>query len=146
MTFHMATGVRVSGRWLSSAFGKSRTSCGITEWNFLPCRRYSEGDRLDFTERYFPPLPTSVPADSPTSRPHTPVMVEEVLAFLAPKNRSCVILDMTFGSGGHSRKLLETSPGVRLVCLDRDPLAYSFAQDLQKQYPRRVLPLLGKFR
>lgn len=71
-------------------------------------------------------------------------MAEEVLEFLAPQDGS-VILDMTFGGGGHSRRLLAACPGVRLVCLDRDPLAYSLALTLQQEHPRRVLPLLGKF-
>ncbi|XP_050715064.1 probable methyltransferase-like protein 15 homolog [Eriocheir sinensis] len=144
MTFHVATCAGLGGRHLSSAFRKLRTLCGITELHSLPSRRYSEGGRLDFMERNQLPSPTSAPAD-PSTAPHVPVMVEEVLGFLAQKDKSRVILDLTFGSGGHSRKLLEASPGVRLVCLDRDPLAYSFAQDLQQQYPRRVLPLLGRF-
>ncbi|XP_053634827.1 probable methyltransferase-like protein 15 homolog [Cherax quadricarinatus] len=76
--------------------------------------------------------------------PHIPVMAEEVLEFLKPRDND-VILDMTFGSGGHSRKILESTPGVRIVCLDRDPTAFEYAKELQGKYPERVLPLLGRF-
>lgn len=76
--------------------------------------------------------------------PHIPVMAEEVLELLKPKDND-VILDMTFGGGGHSCKILESSPGVRIVCLDRDPVAFKYAKELQRKYPERILPLLGKF-
>lgn len=78
-------------------------------------------------------------------RNHNPVMAKEVIEYLAPKENQ-VFLDMTFGAGGHSRKILEKSPKVRVLCLDRDPLAYDLAKELQEEYPGRVIPLLGKFR
>lgn len=81
----------------------------------------------------------------PLAAPHIPVMAEEVLEFLALRKDE-VILDMTFGGGGHSRKILESTPDVRMVCLDRDPAAYEYARELQKEYPGRVFPLLGRFR
>lgn len=81
---------------------------------------------------------------SSAAAPHIPVMAEEVLEFLAPR-KDDVILDMTFGAGGHSQKILESTPDVRMVCLDRDPTAYEYAKKLQKEYPGRLLPLLGKF-
>ncbi|BES96498.1 MraW methylase family [Nesidiocoris tenuis] len=52
---------------------------------------------------------------------------------------------MTFGAGGHSRAILEAAPNCRLICLDRDPLAYKLAQDLSKEFPDRVQPFLGRF-
>lgn len=76
--------------------------------------------------------------------PHIPVMIEESLNYLKPKERE-TILDMTFGAGGHSRKLLKTIPNIKLICLDRDPNAFNYAEDLSKEYPSRVTPLLGKF-
>ncbi|XP_063607542.1 12S rRNA N4-methylcytidine methyltransferase-like [Penaeus indicus] len=75
---------------------------------------------------------------------HKPVMAKEVIEYLAPKENQ-VFLDMTFGAGGHSRKILEKSPKVKVLCLDRDPLAYDLAKKLQEEYPGRVIPLLGKF-
>lgn len=77
--------------------------------------------------------------------PHTPVMVKEVLNVLSPRPGQ-VLLDLTFGAGGHTRALLESEDGVRVVCLDRDPTALTHAASLQQDYPGRVLPLLGCFR
>lgn len=55
-----------------------------------------------------------------TPRPyHSPVMVRQVVDLLAPFDRG-VIVDATFGGGGHTRAILETSPGVSVLALDRD--------------------------
>ena len=52
---------------------------------------------------------------------HTPVMVAEVLQYLAPAPGQ-VIVDGTAGAGGHTRALLpRVLPGGRIVALDRDP-------------------------
>lgn len=83
--------------------------------------------------------------DSLHTAPHTPVMVKEVLDILSPRPGQ-VLLDLTFGAGGHTRALLESEDGVRVVCLDRDPSALTHAAALQQDYPGRVLPLLGCFR
>lgn len=39
---------------------------------------------------------------------------------------------MTFGAGGHSRALLDSIPDCHIIALDRDPLAFSIAEDLAK--------------
>lgn len=74
---------------------------------------------------------------------HTPVMLTEAVKHLNPKDNELYI-DMTFGAGGHSRKILASS-NCRLVTLDRDPTAYEKAQRLAENYPNRVTPLLGRF-
>lgn len=79
-----------------------------------------------------------------SSTPHVPVMVQEVLQFLKPESNQTV-LDMTFGAGGHSRCILEQAPNVRLLALDRDPVAYNYAQSLAEEFPNQVTPLLGRF-
>uniref|UniRef100_A0A6P7G1D4 Probable methyltransferase-like protein 15 homolog n=1 Tax=Diabrotica virgifera virgifera TaxID=50390 RepID=A0A6P7G1D4_DIAVI len=76
--------------------------------------------------------------------PHVPVMAEEVLHYLKPKKGE-LIIDMTFGAGGHSRKLLECSPDIKLIALDRDPVAYGYADSLAEEFPGQVIPLLGRF-
>ena len=48
-----------------------------------------------------------------TAAAHVPVMSKEVLHFLKPDVNQ-VILDMTFGAGGHSRRILESAPGIKL--------------------------------
>lgn len=75
--------------------------------------------------------------------PHVPVLLEESISYIKPKNNE-TILDMTFGAGGHSKKILEKYPNVRLLCLDRDTTAFNYAEQLSKQY-YSVVPLLGKF-
>ena len=51
---------------------------------------------------------------------HRPVMVEQVADLFRPIE-SGVIVDATFGGGGHTRRLLDVlDPGVRFLALDRD--------------------------
>lgn len=75
---------------------------------------------------------------------HNPVMAAEVLQYLEPSARKTYI-DMTFGAGGHSTKILNSAPDIKLFALDRDPIAHEYAHELSKKYPGQVIPLLGKF-
>lgn len=54
------------------------------------------------------------------SAPHIPVLLDEVVAALAPA-QDMSIVDATFGAGGYSRALLEA--GARVYGFDRDPNA-----------------------
>lgn len=64
---------------------------------------------------------------------HQPVMLKEVLDNLYSKPGD-VILDMTFGAGGHSEAILQRFETCKLIALDRDPIAYDYAQKLSKRY------------
>lgn len=75
---------------------------------------------------------------------HIPVMVNEVLECLQPKPGQTFI-DMTFGAGGHSQRILESAPDIKLFVLDRDPVSYSIARRLADKYPGQIEPLLGRF-
>lgn len=75
---------------------------------------------------------------------HIPVMANETLEHLKP-SESRVIIDMTFGAGGHTRRILESSPDVKVIALDRDPVAHKLAQEMSESYPQRLLPVLGRF-
>jgi len=75
---------------------------------------------------------------------HVPVMAEEVLTYMTPLPGK-IYIDMTFGAGGHTTKLLEHLPDIKIFALDRDPLAYEYAKDLSQRYPGQLIPLLGKF-
>lgn len=76
--------------------------------------------------------------------PHIPVMFKEAIQYLRPKPGD-VIIDMTFGAGGHSKKILESVPGVKIFALDRDLVAMKYAKDLAEKYPGQVIPLVGRF-
>ncbi|TKS70236.1 putative methyltransferase-like protein 15 [Collichthys lucidus] len=56
-----------------------------------------------------------------------------------------VVLDMTFGGGGHTKAMLNMVPEVTVLALDRDPTAISLAEQLAKEHFGRVKSLLGRF-
>jgi 16S rRNA (cytosine1402-N4)-methyltransferase len=61
---------------------------------------------------------------------HRPVMLEEAVAALEPKDGETVV-DATFGGGGHARRILERlAPDGRVVGIDRDPQAVGRASGL----------------
>ncbi|KAF5897749.1 putative methyltransferase-like protein 15 isoform X2, partial [Clarias magur] len=60
-------------------------------------------------------------------------------------DKGTVVLDLTFGGGGHSKAILRSVPDVTLVAVDRDPVAFRFAQQLAEEYPGQVKPVLGRF-
>lgn len=81
---------------------------------------------------------------SKCNRPHIPVMLNETLEYLNPSKNE-VFIDMTFGSGGHTKKILESAENVKVLALDRDPVAVDYAKQLAEEYPKRLIPLLGRF-
>jgi 16S rRNA (cytosine1402-N4)-methyltransferase len=70
--------------------------------------------------------------------PHRPVLPVESLRLLAPE-RGGLFVDATLGLGGHSEAILEASEETRVVGLDRDREALSFAS-------RRLARFGGRFR
>jgi 16S rRNA (cytosine1402-N4)-methyltransferase len=70
---------------------------------------------------------------------HRPVLAQEVVDLLAPVLPG-VVVDATFGGGGHSRRLLdEFGEDVQVVAMDRDPEALANARALG------VLAVQGNF-
>ena len=70
---------------------------------------------------------------------HRPVLVEEVVELMAPVLPG-VVVDATFGGGGHTRRMLdEFGDEVSVIAIDRDPEALANAGDL------RVTVIEGNF-
>jgi 16S rRNA (cytosine1402-N4)-methyltransferase len=82
------------------------------------------------------------PVGSEQDVPHVPVLLDEVLAALAPL-ADARILDGTFGAGGYSRALL--AAGASVVAIDRDPNVASFAATLKAEFPNRFSFVAGAF-
>jgi 16S rRNA (cytosine1402-N4)-methyltransferase len=66
---------------------------------------------------------------------HTPVLLEEVLTLLAPREAVALLIDATLGEGGHAAAFLSRYPGLDLFGLDAD--------DEILQRARRRLGALG---
>ena len=77
--------------------------------------------------------------DSPgkPSLTHVPVMPQEVLSLLAPE-RGGHFVDATVGLGGHAELMLEASPEVKLLGIDRDAEALEIAGKRLERFADRV--------
>ena len=76
---------------------------------------------------------------------HEPVMVEEVLARIAPE-RAGTYLDGTVGGGGHAAALLDRSRRARLWGVDRDPEAVEAARSRLAEFGDRARVRRADFR
>ncbi|MFA7601876.1 MAG: 16S rRNA (cytosine(1402)-N(4))-methyltransferase RsmH [Novosphingobium sp.] len=80
---------------------------------------------------------------SAPAAPHVPVLLDEVVAALAPAGGfgpGSVIVDATFGAGGYTRRLLDA--GATVHAFDRDPDAIAAGRrwpETQEAPPRLVL-------
>jgi 16S rRNA (cytosine1402-N4)-methyltransferase len=74
---------------------------------------------------------------------HRAVMTDEVIAALSPRPGG-VYLDATLGAGGHTSAIL-TTPGTRVVALDRDAEAVAAAGKLRALYAERLVVLHTNF-
>lgn len=74
---------------------------------------------------------------------HIPVMLDEVLQTLQPKDGG-IYVDGTFGAGGYTRAILEAAD-CTVYAIDRDPHAFERAAVMQKEFGDRLVPLHGCF-
>lgn len=71
---------------------------------------------------------------------HVPVLLDRVLALLAPAiaDPAAVLVDATLGLGGHADALLSAHPDLTLVGLDRDTTALARSADRLARHGDRV--------
>lgn len=67
---------------------------------------------------------------------HVPVLVQEVVDAFA-FHRPAVVVDGTLGAGGHSQRLLERYPDMRLIGLEWDKEALAAAQERLRRFGDR---------
>lgn len=79
---------------------------------------------------------------------HEPVLLQEVMGFLAPlseRESGARVLDGTLGLGGYSESILEALPGVRVLGLDRDLSAISHSERRLVRFAARFRAVHGRF-
>jgi 16S rRNA (cytosine1402-N4)-methyltransferase len=78
--------------------------------------------------------------ENPAAGAHVPVLLDRVLALLAPAlaDRPAVVVDATLGLGGHSAALLAAHPMLTLVGLDRDQAALAASEQRLAPYANRI--------
>lgn len=85
------------------------------------------------------------------SPPHVPVLLAEVLQYLAPESGGRTYVDATLGAGGHCEALLQqlsqSDPGGNghVFGLDQDPVALQLAGERLQPFASRFTALRGNF-
>jgi 16S rRNA (cytosine1402-N4)-methyltransferase len=74
---------------------------------------------------------------------HVPVMLEEVLAVLRPRD-GAIYVDGTFGGGGYTRALLERAR-CTVYGIDRDQEALARGEGLRERFAGRLTLICGRF-
>ena len=74
---------------------------------------------------------------------HVPVLLREVLEALRPE-RGGVFVDATLGLGGHAEAILDASPDVRLVGIDRDREALALSGERLARFGDRFVAVEGR--
>ena len=75
--------------------------------------------------------------------PHIPVLKDEVILALSPKDNE-VFIDGTFGAGGYTRAVLEIAD-CKVYAIDRDPWAIKIGQAMEREFPGRLKVLEGQY-
>jgi len=73
---------------------------------------------------------------------HVPVLIEEVMDYLAP-GAGGTFIDGTFGAGGYTRRILDA--GASVLAIDRDPTAIAAGRPLADEVGGRLTLIEGAF-
>ncbi len=78
---------------------------------------------------------------------HEPVLVKETIDFLLAKDRKDlnVIVDCTLGGGGYTKKILESSPGCKVIGIDRDVYAIRHCKKAMSEFSDRLILVKDNF-
>lgn len=76
--------------------------------------------------------------------PHRSVLLFEAINLLQPEHGT--FLDATLGLGGHTEKILETSPDAQVVGIDRDTEAIKLAEERLKKFGSRFRAFHANFK
>jgi len=76
------------------------------------------------------------------SRPHIPVLLDEVLGALSPQDGG-VYVDGTFGAGGYARAILQ-SADCQVWGIDRDPDVIARARTMEDEFKGRLRVVQGR--
>lgn len=76
---------------------------------------------------------------------HIPVLVTEVVKYMAPKENE-IYVDVTFGGGGHTEALLKANPLCRVIGIDWHKEALTLnGESLREKYGDRLELIKGSF-
>ena len=69
---------------------------------------------------------------------HTPVMLREVLEYLAPRSSGALLVDSTQGEAGHSYSFLSKYPDLKIIGIDADLMIQNIAKKRLAEFGARV--------
>ncbi|MDR3173872.1 MAG: 16S rRNA (cytosine(1402)-N(4))-methyltransferase RsmH [Treponema sp.] len=69
---------------------------------------------------------------------HTPVLVEELIRYLAPRKGGELMVDATVGEGGHSYAFLSRFPDLTIIGVDVDPTIQEIARERLEEFGDRI--------
>ena len=69
---------------------------------------------------------------------HTPVLLNESLNYLGPRDKNSLMIDANTGEGGHSYHFLSNFPELNMVCIDADKKILGIARKRLEKYANRV--------
>jgi len=75
---------------------------------------------------------------------HKTVLLNETIEGLNLSDKS-VVVDATFGSGGHSKEILDKYPDVKIIALDQDESVWKKAKNKFKGQEKRILFIDANF-
>jgi 16S rRNA (cytosine1402-N4)-methyltransferase len=74
---------------------------------------------------------------------HTPVLVEETIHYLAPRESGELLVDATLGEGGHSYAFLSRFPDLRIIGIDADRDIQKVARERLNVFGDRIILYTG---